>query len=274
MKQKYEFKSVVAETLLIPLYMRAKESRRKKDAILQDEMAEKLVNSIDYDYSKYNGARFSEVGCVIRGWYFDNAIRRFIAAREHPVIVNVGCGLDTRYQRIADAGKAVFYELDLPEVIELRHTLIPEPANDHYIAGSLLKTAWMDKLRDKHPEGEFIFIIEGVLMYFYEKQVRSVLRNIAQRFGGGELWFDVCGTMMTKYGLKPDSLKDHEAQIRSSVNNGHEVEGWEPRLALIEQASYMKFFRSRWGFLLGHVLGRITKLCYRFSSLLGYEIKK
>ena len=29
MKQKYEFKNVVAETLLIPLYMRAKESRRK-----------------------------------------------------------------------------------------------------------------------------------------------------------------------------------------------------------------------------------------------------
>ena len=27
MKQKYEFKSIVAETLLIPLYMRAKESR-------------------------------------------------------------------------------------------------------------------------------------------------------------------------------------------------------------------------------------------------------
>ena len=29
MKQKYEFKSIVAETLLIPLYMRAKESVRQ-----------------------------------------------------------------------------------------------------------------------------------------------------------------------------------------------------------------------------------------------------
>ena len=34
MKRKYEFKNIVAETLLIPLYMRAKESRRK-DAILK-----------------------------------------------------------------------------------------------------------------------------------------------------------------------------------------------------------------------------------------------
>ena len=38
MKRKYEFKNIVAETLLIPLYMRAKESRRK-DAILKDKMA-------------------------------------------------------------------------------------------------------------------------------------------------------------------------------------------------------------------------------------------
>ena len=42
MKRKYEFKNIVAETLLIPLYMRAKESRRK-DAILKDKMAEQLI---------------------------------------------------------------------------------------------------------------------------------------------------------------------------------------------------------------------------------------
>ena len=45
MKKKYEFKSVVAETLLIPLYMRAKESRRK-DAILRDRQAEQYSGRI------------------------------------------------------------------------------------------------------------------------------------------------------------------------------------------------------------------------------------
>ena len=39
MKQKHEFKSIVAETLLIPLYMRAKESRRN-NPILYDKAAE------------------------------------------------------------------------------------------------------------------------------------------------------------------------------------------------------------------------------------------
>ena len=99
MKRKYEFKNIVAETLLIPLYMRAKESRRK-DAILKDKMAEQLIACIEYDYSNFDGAKLSEVGCVVRGRYFDDAVRRFIDNHSRPIVVNVGCGLDTRCQRI------------------------------------------------------------------------------------------------------------------------------------------------------------------------------
>ena len=130
----------------------------------------------------------------------------------------------------------------------------------------------VDDLCRKHPDGEFIFIVEGVLMYFYEKQVRTFLHHVASRFGGGELWFDVCGTMMSRHGVKPDSLRKHEAQIRSGLSDGHLVEQWEPTLQLIEQANYMKFFRPRWGFFFGQILGRMTRLCYKFSSLLGYRI--
>ena len=193
-------------------------------------------------------------------------MRRFIEAHSRPVVVNVGCGLDTRFQRIGD-GKAVFYDLDLPEVIALRRELIPEQPGNVYITASLLETDWMDDLHRKHPDGEFIFIVEGVLMYFYEKQ-----HHVASRFGGGELWFDVCGTIMSRHGVKPDSLRKHEAQIGSGLSDGHLVEQWEPSLRLIEQANYMKFFRPRWGFFFGQILGRMTRLCYKFSSLLGYRI--
>lgn len=182
MKQKHEFENIVAETLLIPLYMRAKENRRK-NPILCDKLAEQLVENIEYDYSRFDGAKLSEVGCVIRGWYFDHAIRRFIDTHTRPVVVNVGCGLDTRYQRVGNDGKAVFYELDLPE-----------------------------------------------------------------------------------------SLREHKAQIRSGIDDGHMVELWEPGLHLLEQANYMKFFRFRWGFFFGQILGRMTRLCYKFSSMLGYKI--
>ena len=92
MKQKHKFESIVAETLLIPLYYRAKESRRK-NPILNDKVAEGLVDSLEYDYSRFDGAKLSEVGCVVRGWFFDRAVRRFIGKHANAVVVNVGCGL-------------------------------------------------------------------------------------------------------------------------------------------------------------------------------------
>ena len=189
MKQKHEFKSIVAETLLIPLYMRAKESHRD-NPILNDKTAERLADNLEYDYSKFDGAKLSEVGCVVRGWYFDHAVQQFIKTHPNPVVVNVGCGLDTRFQRIGN-GKAIFYDMDLPEVISLRRELIHEQPGNVYIAASLLETDWMDDLLRKHPRSEFIFIVEGVLMYFYEKQVKAFLHHVARRFGGGELWLSL-----------------------------------------------------------------------------------
>ena len=78
---------------------------------------------------------------------------------------------------------------------------------------------------------------------------------------------------MFRRGIKPDSLRGHKAEIRSGISDGHLPERWDARLALIEQANYMKFFRSRWGFLFGQILGRLPRLCFGFSSMLGYRIK-
>lgn len=78
--------------------------------------------------------------------------------------------------------------------------------------------------------------------------------------------------MMSRHGVKPDSLRKHEAQIRHGITDGHAVEQWEPSLRLIEQANYMKFFRTRWGFFFGQILGRMTWLYRKFSSMLGYTI--
>lgn len=272
MKKACKFKSTVAETLLIPLYMRAKESRRGTEAILCDRAAERLVASIDYDFSRLDGASMSAIGCVVRSHYFDQAVWRFIMARKHPVVVNVGCGLDTRYQRLAQPDRAIFYEMDLPEVIDLRRELLPEPDGDRYIAGSLLETGWMDDLRSKHPESNFIFVIEGVLMYFREEQVKELFRNLANRFGGGEVWFDVCGPMLARSKrIKPDSLRGHAARIRSGMYDGYQVEDWEPRLSLIEQGIYQKYFPKRWG-AGGRLLGLFPGLSRKFSSMLGYRI--
>jgi O-Methyltransferase involved in polyketide biosynthesis len=272
MKEKMKL-GAVEETLLITLYMRAKESRRK-DAILYDELACDLVDKIDYDFTKFDNASMSALGCVIRGRHFDRKVQDFIRRIDRPVVVNIGCGLDTRYQRIKEKKNAVFYELDLPEVMALRERLLPPPdRNDIPLAASLLESGWMDELRERHSGSRFIFVIEGVVMYFYEKQVRTLLGRLASRFPGGEIHFDVCGTMFLKKSIKNDSVKHTSAHFRCGINDGRVVERWVPQLKMTDSLSYMDIEKGRWGFK-GVLIRLIPGFARKFSSILGYKIEE
>ncbi len=272
MKEKLQL-NPVEETLLITLYMRAKESRRK-DAILHDELACKMIDKIDYDFSKFDKSAMSALGCVIRARHFDRKVQEFIRKEKCPVVVNIGCGLDTRYQRIPDKRNALFYELDLPEVMQLRERLLPPyENNDIPLTASLLESGWMDDLRTKHPDARFIFILEGVVMYFYEKQVRTLLEHLAARFPGGEIHFDVCGTMFMKKGVKHDTLKYMNANFRCGINDGRVIEQWVPQLVMTDSLSYMDIEKKRWG-MMGVLCRCLPRLARKFSSILEYKIKE
>lgn len=273
MKEKVNITDKIADTLFIPLYMRAKESHHP-NGIMKDRLACELVDRIDYDFTRFDKAPLSELGCVVRGRYFDEKVQAFILREKAPVVVNVGCGLDTRFQRIKERRNAIFYELDLPEVIDVREEFLPIEKNDINLRGSMLDTGWMDQLKLNHPDSRFIFIIEGVVMYFTEAQVKSVLTNLAIRFSGGEIHLDVCGSMFQKKGLKPDALKNNnEARILSAINNGRIIEQWVPQLIMTDNRLYQSIEKRRWG-AFGIFCRMLPGFSRKFSHLLGYKIKE
>ena len=89
----------VSETLLIPLWARAAETRGP-DPIIQDLMAVGIVEKIDYDFDKFNSAWKSRVGVSIRTMILDRAVEKFITRRPGARIINIGAGLDTRFFRV------------------------------------------------------------------------------------------------------------------------------------------------------------------------------
>ena len=107
----------------------------------------------------------SALGCVVRSRYYDQRVESFIRLNARPVVVNVGCGLDTRFQRIAERRNAVFYELDLPEVMAIREKLLPAPAGD---------------IVSRFPAGEVCFDVCGPMMVNTGLKPDSLRRNAAQ----------------------------------------------------------------------------------------------
>jgi methyltransferase (TIGR00027 family) len=181
----------------------------------------------------------SGIGTSIRVHHFDDKVSDFIAKHQQPVVVLIGCGLDTRYQRLSNSKRAVFYELDLPEVIKLRQILLPAKSNQKYISASMLDTEWMDMLASSHPQGNFIFVIEGVLMYFQKNQVKSVICNLASRFSGSEIHFDAVSEWTCKHSKLHDTIKHMNADFIWGLNDAAEIECWNQNIRHRDTLYYM-----------------------------------
>ena len=133
--------SGVAETLLIPLWARAVESRRS-DAIVRDTLADALVARIDYDFGKFAGDRTMLAAIAIRTEILDEAARAFLAVHPSATVINLAAGLDTRFTRL-DTGTLTWWEVDLPESMALRSRLLPAGPRHHHVAGSVLDPHWI-----------------------------------------------------------------------------------------------------------------------------------
>ena len=118
--------SGVAETMLVTLYIRAMETQRP-DALIKDEKAVALVKRMSREFDKVRRMPMRETdktSLMMRHREFDRYARDFTTRHLDAVVVHIGCGLDSRFERVAERnGRVEWYDLDLPDVIELRRRL-------------------------------------------------------------------------------------------------------------------------------------------------------
>ncbi|NLA51413.1 MAG: class I SAM-dependent methyltransferase [Alcaligenaceae bacterium] len=219
-----------ADALLLTPYARSIDSQ-KPCPIINDEYATKLVEQIDYDFRIFDYIPTTSVGVALRSVHFDKVTSDFISSHKNPIIVIVGCGLDTRKQRLNKISEqAFFYQLDLPEVISLREQLLPPTTNEKYISGCLLEPEWKDMLLNSHPDGEFIFLVEGVLMYFTEDENRQFFVQLAERFHGAELHVDMFNYWMSQNTAFHEGVSRTQATFKFGVNNEKQIANWHDDL--------------------------------------------
>ena len=183
--------SGVAETLLITLSIRAAESRRA-DALIHDTRAEELVQKLDYDFDGLSKIRMDEddrLTIILRNREFDRSVREFLTRHPDGRVIHLGCGLDTRFERV-DNGSVEWYDLDLPEVIDIRRDLIGgDQPRYHLLAASAFDEGWQAELAAL-PSKPLLVLAEGVFMYFPAEQIRGLVLDLLNRFPGAELVCD------------------------------------------------------------------------------------
>lgn len=245
MNTKIERTDSVAQTLFIPLYIKALESSHP-DPIILDEQAVELVEKIDFDFSILKIPKITKITAAMRARQFDNWIRTFLTENPDGLVVDIGCGLDTRFHRV-DNGKVLWYDQDLAEVIELREKLIAPTDRNFNISRSVFDFRWIDEIRVKEGKGIF-FLAEGVLMYLNMQDVKRLFIEMRDRFPGSEIAFDACSRFMAKHSKQHPTLKATNLSFLWGINDGHEIESWMSGIRLMEHWSYFNQDEKRLGF--------------------------
>ena len=225
----------VPRTLLIPLWARAAESRKRRP-IVRDARALEICESIDFDFGTFRRAYGTQIGCVLRGLLYDLWVADFLVRHPGGTVVELGAGLGTRFERIDD-GRARWIDVDLPDAIALRRRHFEPSPRRTFLATSVLDPGWPELVRRAAP-GPYYFVSEGMLMYLQASEVRALLVCLADSFGPCEIALDSIASIVVRNQNLHDTMKHMmDAPFRWGIDDVREIERWDPRLRVSEVAT-------------------------------------
>ena len=259
---------------MITLWARAVETTQP-NPILFDRKAVEIVDKIDYNFDKFSSARDSQVGVCIRGYVIDQWLRQFLSNNASATVVEIGAGLDTRFERL-DNMTLRWFDLDLPDSVAVRKLFFAESDRRKFISGSVLEPDWINTVKAASA-GPFFFIGEGVLMYFTDEQVKTLFAMLAEHFPGSLFAFDAMSPFMVKNQKTHDALQHTSAFVKWGLKDVKEIETWneqykiEKSLYFSNFPQYLKRFSLKSRLLTNHFL---VKLVPSLRHIYGMHLVK
>lgn len=197
-----------AETMLQSFYARAQYSLSRKHKFY-DAKAVEMVEKIDYDFSKASKDSTMGSGVIARTIVFDELVKKFIDQNPDCTVVNIACGLDTRFYRM-DNGRITWYNLDLPETASVREQIYQEKGRVSTIGCSVLEDAWVKEIKVR---GKMLFIVEGLSMYLTEEENAKMLGIIRDHFENATVLLECLAKKWVNREKVEKSIKDTGAKF-------------------------------------------------------------
>jgi O-methyltransferase involved in polyketide biosynthesis len=223
------------ETMLVTLYGRALETE-SKDPILRDPAAVEAVQRIDYDFESLNVKWNDILAIAARAKMFDLWVEEFLAKHPKTCVLHLGCGLDSRVFRINPSPDVLWFDVDYPEVIDLRKRLFLERAGYQMIGSSVTEAGWLEQVPADCPA---LIVAEGLMYYLKEDEVRALVKRIVNRFPSGQIMFDAISQLYLKMQKTNVGISATGARMWWGINDPNELEQWDPHIKLVTNLSVM-----------------------------------
>lgn len=225
----------IEKTLLITLTGRALDARSKRP-LLGDDLADEVLDRLGPDVNGVELSGTVRIAVAVRTRMFDRIVGGFIAAHPNAVVVELGCGLETRMHRLSPPATVDWYDVDSPKVIALRRRVLPELDRAHLVAASVTDPHWLDGIPRDRPA---IAVADGVVGFLTASDNQQIFCALTDHFtAGGELAFNVgtrlAARMMGSLGVLravgfPKSYRGY------GIDDPRDIERLNPRLTFIEE---------------------------------------
>jgi O-methyltransferase involved in polyketide biosynthesis len=192
-------KNPIFESLFAPLYFKAKETRHT-NPIIEDAKAIEILELLDYDFSYFEKNTSGQFLISVRTKILDEQVADFINESKNPVIINFGSGLDTRHSRLQAQNIQRWYDIDLPEVIDFRKHFFKDTENHKSIGKSVLDYSWIEDI-NKDPSYTYLFVVEGLLMYFSESEIKELFSQLSKNFPNAVMLCEVFHSKLVSYNV-------------------------------------------------------------------------
>ncbi|WDU52207.1 class I SAM-dependent methyltransferase [Taylorella equigenitalis] len=252
----------LCETLFIPLWAKSVEFTRK-DPLISDKISYDLMQKFDYDFAKLKNAKASQVGCCIRAKLIDDEVCKFISSYPDAVVIQLGAGLDPRYERLDYPQITHWYDLDLEEVITARAQHLKESEHNTYLRASLFDyEAWISKVKAHNKP--VLVILEGVLMFFEPKLVQDFFLTLCERFDQTTVVFDMLAFAAVGKQTFHDAMKKIQGvEFKWSLLDSRDMQSWHSKIKIKDEKYLSDYSNGRFP----TILNLLYKIPYFYKRL-------
>ncbi|KAE8683347.1 hypothetical protein F3Y22_tig00111210pilonHSYRG00386 [Hibiscus syriacus] len=145
---------------------------------------------------RHNNAReISGVILAVRTLWFDSKIEAVVDSLGGAAqVVLLGAGMDLRAYRLSCLKESDVFEVDFPEVLQVKAALLEETleSTEHLwlmeksltrVAADIRENDWVEKLQTSGfvPEKNTVWILEGIIYYLSNSQAMQVLKIVGEK---------------------------------------------------------------------------------------------
>lgn len=212
----------IEDTLFVPMLGRIY-ATEKFPHILSDLYAAELKNKLPKEILAQNKqTQYTLMAGAVRSKNMDRYIKAFLNKNETGIIVELGAGLETSFYR-NDNGKAIWYEVDLPNVIEYRKEILKQNERDCNIISDAFSEEWIKTIREKHRTEPILVTASGFFYYFKEDDVLSLFKML-KNYGNIEVVFDIVNSAgMKQMGKYMKQVGHEELPVYFCVDDAKEI---------------------------------------------------